>query len=153
MLKHKHLILHLEVKRPPKSSDSAVIFLSHTIDRVDMKAAKAKTLKQNPQGYYCDLPGNEGVTAVGILETSHTVLHSWDQEYPAKIQFDLYSCKDFDIQQVVDLCQSFGILGGNYLVIDRDTDLKVIEEGVILEEGVVKAKPLDLGSTVIHPRK
>lgn len=101
-----------------------------------MSIAKDPELVKNPHGYYCELPGNEGVTATGILETSHCALHSWSLNNPAKFQFDLYSCKDFDIPYVIDLCNSFGIINGSYMVIDRDTDLKVIEQGILTEGGV-----------------
>jgi hypothetical protein len=134
MLKHKHLILALDVKYPPKNAKEAIDYLSFLIQRIDMKIAPVEA---NPHGYYCDAPGNEGVTASGILETSHTVLHSWDSVYPAKFQFDLYSCKDFDVEFVLALCNSYGILGGTYMILDRDTVLKTIEEGVLGENGLI----------------
>lgn len=90
---------------------------------------------ENPHGYYCNIPGNEGVTASGILETSHTVLHSWDSEFPGKFQFDLYSCKEFDIDYIISMCNIFGIIRGTYLVVDRNTDLKVVEAGELTEGG------------------
>lgn len=136
-LKHKHLIVAVDCRYPPKDSEEAKHFLSFLIKRVDMAIAKSQELLQNPMGYYCELPGNEGVTAVGILETSHCAIHSWNLESPAKFQFDLYSCKDFDVPQIIDLVNSFVIVRGSYMVIDRDTDLKVIEQGLLGENGVI----------------
>lgn len=135
MLKHLHLILALDVKKPPKTAEEVEAFQTFLIKRVDMEVAQAPTLPKNPMAYYCDIAGNEGVTGVGILETSHTALHVWDSEYPAKMQFDLYSCKSFDVEQVVTLCNSFGIIKGTYLIIDRDTELKIVEQGTIGENG------------------
>jgi hypothetical protein len=137
MLQHKHLVLALEVKYPPKSAQEVEAFLTLLIKRVDMEVAQAPTLLKNPMGYYCDIAGNEGTTGVGILETSHTALHCWDSEYPAKLQFDLYSCKDFDIERVLDLCNAFDIIKGTYLVIDRDTDLKILAHGDVGEDGKI----------------
>ena len=137
MLKHKHLILALDCKYPPKDAEEMNAFISFLIKRVDMSIAKAPTLLSNPMSYYCAAPGNEGVTGVGILETSHTAIHSWDNEFPAKVQVDLYSCKEFDIPFVISLCNSFGIIRGSYLVLDRDTDLKVIEQGTLGDNGVI----------------
>jgi S-adenosylmethionine/arginine decarboxylase-like enzyme len=137
MLQHKHLILALGVKYPPKTAEEVEAFQTFLIKRVDMEVAKSPTLLKNPMAYYCEIAGNEGTTGVGILETSHTALHVWDSEYPAKFQFDLYSCKDFDVQQVINLCDSFGILGGTYLVIDRDTELTILEQGIIGENGQI----------------
>lgn len=105
-----------------------------------MAVAKAATLPKNPMAYYCDIDGNEGVTGVGILETSHTALHVWDSVFPAKFQFDLYSCKDFEVQRVVDLIDAFDIIKGTYMLIDRDTDLIIVEEGSIGEGGALTPK-------------
>lgn len=135
MLKHKHLILAFDCKWPPRDAKEAEDFLSFLISRVDMNVAKAESLGKNPHGYYCNLAGNEGVTATGILETSHCAIHSWNLNHPAKFQFDLYSCKEFEVAFVIDLCNSFGILSGSYMVIDRDTKLKVLETGLLKENG------------------
>lgn len=140
MLKHVHLILALDCKFPPRNDEDAVAFLTWLINRIDMRVAKSPTLLKNPQGYYCGSPGNEGVTAVGILETSHTVIHSWDNVFPAKFQFDLYSCKDFDVEYVIGLCNGFDIIKGTYMLIDRDTELKVLEQGIIGEDGKIVSK-------------
>lgn len=137
MLEHKHLIMALECRYPPKSAQEVEAFITFLINRVDMSVAKAETLLKNPMAYYCDIAGNEGVTGVGILETSHTALHCWDSEFPAKVQFDLYSCKDFNVQDVVNLCDSFDILKGTYVIMDRNTDLIILEQGVIHEGGKV----------------
>jgi S-adenosylmethionine/arginine decarboxylase-like enzyme len=137
MLKHKHLILALDCKYPPKDAEEMKAFISFLIKRVDMNVAKSPELLSNPMAYYCGCPGNEGVTGVGILETSHTAVHSWDSEYPAKLQVDLYSCKEFDVPFVIDLCNSFSILKGTFMVIDRDTELNVIVQGKLGENGVI----------------
>lgn len=137
MLHHKHLLLAVDCKYPPKDEKEAIYFLQFLIKRVDMAIAENATLGLNPHGYVCHLPGNEGVTATGILETSHCAIHSWNLESPAKLQLDLYSCKDFDVPQIIDLANSFVIVKGSYMVIDRDTDLKVIEQGLLGENGVI----------------
>jgi S-adenosylmethionine/arginine decarboxylase-like enzyme len=140
LLKHLHLIVAVEVKYPPKSAEEVEAFQTLLIKRVDMAVAKAATLPKNPMAYYCDIDGNEGVTGVGILETSHTAIHVWDSEYPAKLQFDLYSCKDFEVERVMNLLNSFDIIRGTYMLIDRDTDLKIIEQGVVYEGGKLSKK-------------
>lgn len=124
----------LDVKYPPKNAKEACDFLSFLIQRIDMKIAP---VPENPHGYYCDCAGNEGVTASGILETSHTVIHSWDSVFPGKFQFDLYSCKDFDVEFVISLCNSFGIIGGSYMLLDRDSKLKIVAEGDLGENGEI----------------
>lgn len=135
-LKHKHLILSLEVKYPPASASEVESFQSFLIHRIGMQIAKADTLLKNPHAYYCDHAGNRGVTGVGILETSHTALHVWDEEYPAKFEMDLYSCSDFDVKDILALCNTFGIIRGNYYILDRDGGLKITDQGEVGLDGV-----------------
>ena len=135
MLKHKHLILSMEVKYPPRDAEEVEAWLSFVIKRINMKIAKADTLLKNPMAFYCDNPANLGATGVGILETSHTALHVWDAESPAKMEYDLYSCSDFDVADIITLCKPYGIIKGNYYVLDRGEGLKVIESGKLTEDG------------------
>lgn len=137
MLKHIHAILNLEVKRPPTDEQEVEAFLSFLIKRVDMKIAKSPTLLKNPMAYYCETYDNRGATGVGILETSHCALHSWDESLPAKLAFDLYSCADFAIKDVIHLCNTFGIIKGSYMLIDRDTGLSILESGTLGKDGEI----------------
>ena len=139
-LHHKHLLVNLEVASPPRDGEEVEYFLALLIKRVNMKIARADTLLKNPQGYYCPTLGNEGATGTGILETSHTALHTWDGQFPAKFDFDLYSCSDFEVEKVLTLCQCFDIMSGNYIVLDRGETIKVIEQGTIGEDGVILTK-------------
>jgi len=136
-LKHKHLIISLDCKYPPKEAEEVEAFQSFLIKRIGMNIAKADTLPKNPMAYFCDTVGNKGVTGVGILETSHTAIHVWEEDFPAKMEFDLYSCSDFEVEEIVTMMKTFGIVKGNFYVLDRDTRLKIIDSGVIEENGVV----------------
>ncbi len=137
MLKHKHLLVNLKVTAPPRDGEEVEYFLAFLIKRVNMAIARSDTLAKNPQGYYCDHLGNEGATGTGILETSHTALHTWDGQHPAKFDFDLYSCSEFDVQKVLTLCQCFDIIEGNYIVLDRGEAIRIIEEGTVGEDGII----------------
>lgn len=134
-LKHKHLIISLQVKYPPKDYQEVEAFQSFLIKRIGMNIAKADTLPKNPMAYFCENPGNIGVTGVGILETSHTVIHVWEESFPAKMEFDLYSCSDFEVEHIISLMHTFGIIKGNFYVLDRDEGLVIIDSGVINENG------------------
>ncbi len=139
-LKHKHILMNLKVGSPPRDGEEVEYFLALLIKRINMKIAKADTLAKNPQGYYCNTLGNQGATGTGILETSHTALHTWDEASPSKFDFDLYSCSDFDVEQILTMCQIFDIIEGTYVLIDRENKLTIVEEGVIGEDGVVHSK-------------
>lgn len=137
-LKHKHLIISLSCKYPPKDHEEVEAFQSFLIKRVGMKIAHADTLPKNPMAYFCDTPGNMGVTGVGILETSHTAIHIWEEEFPAKLEFDLYSCADFEVEHVVAMMMTFDIIEGNFYVLDRDKRLKIIDSGIIKSDGKIE---------------
>lgn len=137
MLRHKHLILSLSVHYPPRDSEEVEAWLSFVIKRINMKIAKASTLLKNPQAFYCENPANLGVTGVGILETSHTALHVWEDISPAKMEYDLYSCSEFDVADIITLCKPFGIISGNFYVLDRDDGIKIIQEGKLGEDGAL----------------
>ena len=36
---------------------------------------------------------------VAIIETSHIAMHIWDEPKPALMQFDVYSCGEFDVKK------------------------------------------------------
>lgn len=137
-LKHKHLMLSLKVKYPPKDYEEVEALLSFVIKRVGMKIAHADTLPKNPMAYFCEGTGNVGVTGVGILETSHTAIHVWEECFPAKVEFDLYSCSEFDVDHIVGLLMTFGIVEGNFYILDRDDGLVIIDQGKIKENGVIE---------------
>lgn len=136
-LTHKHVLINLKVASPPRDNEEVEHFLAFLIKRIDMKIATADTIPKNPMGFYCDTLGNRGATGTGILETSHTALHTWDEDHPAKFDFDLYSCSDFEVEKILTLCQCFDIISGNYIVIDRDDLIEVVEKGTVGEDGVI----------------
>lgn len=136
-LVHKHLLLNLRVSAPPRDAEEVEHFLAFLIKRIDMNIAKADSILKNPQGYLCPTLGNQGATGTGILETSHTALHTWTEDSPAKFDFDLYSCSDFDVDEILRLCQCFDIISGNYIVLDRGDTLTILATGNIGEDGVI----------------
>lgn len=130
MLKHKHLMISAEVSSPPKDTEEMNAFLQLLIKRIGMQIAKDEDLKQNPQSYYCDKNGNRGMTGIAILETSNCAIHTWDEDSPAKFEFDLYSCSDFDKDEILKMIDIFGLIRYNYILIDRQNGLTILESNV-----------------------
>ena len=81
------------------------------------------------QAVACQDLGNEGITGTAALTTSHASFHSWDKvSGHAFINFDLYSCKPFKSEDVIGLLdESFEVISGNYVVIDRNHFPTIIE--------------------------
>ena len=71
---HKHFIVRAEVKNPPKENDERrlVNWMRYLIQDIDMK------LLFGPIARYVDVEGNEGLTAIAMIETSHIAMHIWE---------------------------------------------------------------------------
>lgn len=121
MLFHKHLLINAKVKDPIRSEDEAIDFLTRLVDRIDMKIIKG------PFASYVDKPGNRGLTAIVMIETSHIAFHIWDETDPALIQFDLYTCGSLDLPSVLlAFGETFDVKNMEYNLFDR-------EHGFVLE--------------------
>ena len=130
--------MNLLVGKPPRDHEEVEFFIAFLIKRINMVIAKSDTIAKNPQAFYCGTLGNQGATGTGILETSHTAIHTWDEQNPAKFDFDLYSCSDFQVSEIITLCECFDIISGNYIVLDRGEQIKILEQGVIGEGGSIR---------------
>ena len=119
-LVHKHLIVRAEVTNPPKDETLAKEFLRELIEGINMK------ILFGPEAKYVDVPGNRGLTCFAIIETSHVVMHTWDECEPAMIQLDVYTCGALDTDVVFDFLRRFGVIKMDYKFLDRETDLKEI---------------------------
>tara|TARA_B100000780_G_scaffold143026_2_gene100089 strand:+ start:16413 stop:16784 length:372 start_codon:yes stop_codon:yes gene_type:complete len=86
LLEHKHLIIRAEVSTPPKDESWLQNWLTSLVDKIDMKVCRG------PITAYVDMPGNEGLTGVVVIETSHIAIHIWDAVVPALVQLDVYTC-------------------------------------------------------------
>ena len=119
-LVHKHLIVRAEVTNPPKDETLAKEFLKELIEGINMK------ILFGPEAKYVDIPGNRGLTCFAIIETSHVVMHTWDECEPAMIQLDVYTCGALDTDVVFDFLRRFGVIKMDYKFLDRENDLKEI---------------------------
>ena len=88
ILEHKHLLIRAEVDNCPSKGELGYVltWMNGLIAKIDMK------LMQGPNISYVDQVGNRGITCMALIETSHIVLHIWDEESPGLFQLDVYSC-------------------------------------------------------------
>src|SRR5210317_1326820 len=89
-LVHKHIIIRAEVLNPPLDESITSENVKSLINNIGMK------ILMGPYAKYCKMQGNRGLTVATIIETSHIVMHTWDEPSPANIQLDVYTCGDFD---------------------------------------------------------
>ena len=125
VLVHKHLIVRAESINPPMNTEFLTDWLKAFIKFINMKVL------MGPYVVYHDVPGNRGITAAAIIETSHIVMHVWDEPSPALMQFDVYSCGEFDPERICRLIQrDFDITKIDYKFLDRENNLTDIGGGV-----------------------
>jgi S-adenosylmethionine/arginine decarboxylase-like enzyme len=106
---------------PPTSAQVIDEWLIELVKLVDMK------ILFGPHSTFCETEGNEGVTGVVCIETSHASIHVWHKLEKPFVKFDLYSCKDFSTEVVLNHLDQFGLNGYEYMIIDRNNGLTVKE--------------------------
>lgn len=127
MLKHLHLIVRATVTKPPLEADIEEMqsWFKDLIESIEMK------ILSGPYTVYSNMIGNRGFTGVCVIETSHIALHTWDEETPAVVQLDVYTCSQMNIETVFEKLERFNPLVVEFTYIDRDNGLQIIDEGKI----------------------
>ncbi len=103
------------------SEEEAKKSIVELIDMIDMK------LLMGPFAKYVEVEGNRGLTVASIIETSHVVLHSWDEQTPAVVQLDVYTCSCLEPSVVFDWLQRYNPIKIQHKFIDREFDLTIID--------------------------
>ena len=119
-LVHKHVIIRAEVLNPPTIEKLASEHVKDLIDRICMK------LLMGPYAKYVTMPCNRGLTVAAIIETSHIVMHTWDESDPAIVQLDVYTCGPFDPAIVFGWLQQYNPIKIDHKYIDREHSLEEI---------------------------
>lgn len=110
---HKHILIRAHILKPIKSSEQGKRFLTNLVALIGMHPVT------NPQSEYVGEEGNRGFTGSINLASSHIAFHIWDET--GLLMMDVYSCKDFNTQDVVDYIDK-------ELVFNREAnDISVIE--------------------------
>ena len=121
VLVHRHLIVRAEVKKPPIEVTYLTNWMHEFIKSINMKVLMGPFVK------YHNVPGNRGITGAAIIETSHIVMHVWDEPHPALMQFDVYSCGEFDPKQICNkITEDFDIRKIEYKYLNRETGLQLL---------------------------
>ena len=113
MPKHKHLIIRAEVIRPITSEKEIKKWLRNLVKKIDMNIIKG------PYAAYVSKEGNRGVTGVVMIETSHISIHIWDEDKPALVQCDVYSCAEFSSNEVLSEFIPMDVVTIDQMILDR----------------------------------
>jgi len=124
MIYHKHLLVNAKINNPMNTEKQGIDFLTRLVERINMKVIKG------PFASYVDKPGNRGLTAIVMIETSHIAFHIWDEEDPGLIQFDLYTCGLLNLSDVLlAFGQEFDLVNLDYKLFDRENGFTLEKEG------------------------
>ena len=124
---NKHILVTGYIQEAPQAE--YVTFLEDWFKRL-VEAVDMKVLI-DPICVWCNDEGNEGVTGMVGITTSHSSIHFWSGE-PSYYKFDLYSCKDFALESVAEMLKELGTYKFTYTIVDRtDDEHPVIDSGVI----------------------
>ena len=116
---HKHLIIRAEVNRPITNEKEIKKWLRNVVKKIDMKIIKG------PYASYVSKEGNRGITGVVMIETSHIAMHVWDEERPALVQCDVYSCAEFSSNEVLAEFLPMDVTKIDHILLNRANELEI----------------------------
>jgi S-adenosylmethionine/arginine decarboxylase-like enzyme len=149
MLPHKHLLVRATIANHISDIDKISNWISTLVATIQMK------ILHGPVSVYCDKTGNRGITAFAIIETSHIVLHTWDETDPATLQLDVYTCSNLEIDIVFKALSIFQPITIDYKFLDREHGFVEITDSPehVVESWVARItkKHDDLGNNRICP--
>ena len=128
VLEHKHLIVRAELNNPPFHPEEIKHWMNNLVEKIGMKVL------MGPYAIYSDMTGNQGLTAVTIIETSHIAMHVWDEVDPGLMQLDVYTCSTLNIDDVFEAIEEFDPVKVEYKYIDRDNSLTLMDNGTIFKK-------------------
>ena len=114
---HKHLIIRAEVNSPITSEKEIKKWLKNLVNKIDMKIIKG------PFASYVTKEGNRGITGVVMIEISHIAIHIWDEQSPALVQADVYSCASFSMNEVLAEFIEMDVVKIEHMLLDRESEL------------------------------
>lgn len=118
---HKHLIVRAEVNNPPVDETWAIQWISKLTSDIGMN------ILLGPFARYLDVVGNRGLTVATIIETSHIVMHVWDEDKPAMLQLDVYTCGPLDTDVIFNAIKEFNPTKVEYKYLDREHSLMEVK--------------------------
>lgn len=111
---HRHLIVRAKIENSPNNDLELKDWISDVVISVGMNVVSG------PHIFYSSMEGNKGYTGIAILDFSHISIHAWDECNPKFIEFDIFSCKNFDINIILEKLNKYKLISYNMMYIDRD---------------------------------
>lgn len=128
-VKHRHFIVIATFKETPFISEKFTNeWIGELVGDIDMEVLN------EPCSVHCDKKGNEGISSFCLITTSHISLHSWEALEPNLVQLDVYSCKEFDTEIVLNKLREFGpiTIGSKFL----NRSIRATRGWIMFEDGM-----------------
>ena len=123
MALHNHLLVNGYAMLAPTNEEQTIDWMTKLVQEIDMK------IIQGPYASYVTKEGNRGLTAVVMIETSHIAMHVWDEQDPAFVQFDLYTCSTLPVAKVLkNLEDTYGLHNYQSMVLERSSGFRLIDK-------------------------
>lgn len=129
VLEHKHIIINAKVNNPPMCTKKMDEWMTNMVEAIGMK------ILDGPRSIYSNDEGNRGLTSSVILNTSNACVHTWDEFSPALFRLDVYTCGSLDVDVIFDLLTEFDPVEMEYLYIDREDEIRIINKGKLNADG------------------
>lgn len=117
----RHVIIDAWTQESQRLNDPELIsaLLNELVVMVGMQILKPAEMVSVPLNPTVENGEDDGgVTGTVILTTSHGSIHTWPLR--GHVSFDLFSCKEFNVKQVVDsLTEKLSLTGGRVRNIRR----------------------------------
>lgn len=122
-LAHHHLLVNCTFNSTPfQSASYCEWWIQGIIDEIGMNPL------YGPLAVSCHNEYNTGLSAFAIIDTSHISLHSWDNLSPNLVQLDVYSCKKFDKDIILNAVKDKNPLSLKYKFIDRSDNFIEVDQ-------------------------
>lgn len=120
---HKHVLIKAYVNNAPQESEEELnTWMTSLVKDIDMKEVFPARSK------FVALEGNRGLTGSINIETSHIAIHIWNEESPNLVQMDVYSCKDFQVETILNKLKEWNLVNYHCWLIDRNgSEFKLID--------------------------
>lgn len=126
---HNHLLITARTPFPLTNKRKMKKWLKKLVEDIGMYRIKG------PFVHYVDKPGNKGLTAVVMIETSHIALHIWDEPQPAHVQFDVYTCAGLNVDVTLwKIINDLQLTEISWVFFDRAQGFKQVSKGNSVEE-------------------
>jgi S-adenosylmethionine/arginine decarboxylase-like enzyme len=96
-------------------------WLRNLVKKIDMRIIKG------PYAAYVSKEGNRGMTGIVMIETSHIAIHIWDENLPALVQCDVYSCAEFSSNEVLTAFIDMEVKKIDHIMLNRADEIKIIQ--------------------------